>query len=92
MNKQELIDKAVHHFDGEYPKTTGKCEFLSLRVGNCGVFAPYYVTFEIAEDTICTKDEFQQRARELGYGADGTESDWYCYETQKALRLPPVGD
>jgi hypothetical protein len=71
-----------------------------------------------------SRKEFQQRARQLGYGAEPTfedvsavakgriintsealaqfdndlaehikskaESDWYCYETQKALRLPPT--
>ena len=38
-----------------------------------------------------TKEQFRTRARELGYGADGTESDWYDYTNQKALRLPPAG-
>ena len=39
-----------------------------------------------------TKERFKQRARELGYGVEAAKPDgWYCYETQKALRLPPVG-
>lgn len=92
MNKQELIDKAVHHFGGKYPESAGRCRFISLRIGNAGVFDPYYVTYERAEDTICTREEFQQRARELGYGVEAAEPEsWYCYETQKALRLPPAG-
>lgn len=91
-NCKYTVDEVVYHFGGKYPESAVGCKFISLRIGSAGVFAPYYVTHERAEDTICTKDEFQQRARELGYGVEETESDsWYCYETQKALRLPPVG-
>jgi hypothetical protein len=92
MSNLGFLDKAVHHFCGVLPEHLGKCNFLSLRVGNGGIYAPYYVTHEMEEDTICSREEFQQRARELGYGVEAAEPEsWYCYETQKALRLPPVG-
>jgi hypothetical protein len=110
MNSLEFLDKAVRHFCGVFPGHLVECNFLSLRVGNGGIYAPYYVTFEMAEDTICSREEFQQRARELGYLdeyfavqgidqqkikntliSDIAEQGWYDYETQKALRLPPVG-
>jgi hypothetical protein len=94
MSNLGFLDKAVHHFCGVLPEHLGKCNFLSLRVGNGGIYAPYYVTHEMEEDTICSREEFQQRARELGYGAEtiSVEStEWYDYTNQKALRLPPVG-
>lgn len=88
MKKQELIDECIVKFNGEFP--VKDCNFISLRHGNSGVYAPYYVTYEREDDTLCTKQEFQQRAKELGYGADDSES-WYDYESQKAIKLPPVG-
>ena len=65
MNKQELIDKAVHEFGGEWPSVFNRPEKRSPKNG-------FYVT---PSGTMTHKDhcewfkesEFQQRARELGY-------------------------
>jgi hypothetical protein len=85
MNKQELIDNAVHKFDGEwrYPDDA----LYVTRTGN------YFYAMANENDScfLCTADEFQQRARELGYGAEAAEPEsWYDYANQKALRLPPL--
>ena len=95
MNKQELIDKAVRDLGGKWPNrdecNTNKCcyahtssdgEVYEIYLFNCGRI---------------TKEQFQQRAKELGYGAEpavkeSLTDDWYCYESQKAIKLPPVGD
>ena len=85
MNKQELLDEVVLSFDGQWPSKDCRYmhEFLSKNTYSMNNYGNRYV---------CTKEEFQQRARELGYGAEAVESEsWYCYETKKALRLPPVG-
>jgi len=85
MNKQELIDAAIKENNGKLPeKTDGVVH---------GVFDDsVYVACVRYGDVICSVSEYQQRARELGYGVEVAEPDsWYCYETQKALRLPPVG-
>ena len=84
MNKQELIDKAVHELKGEF-KPQGRNvviggDILAL-VANNGT-----------ANTVCNKQQFQQRARELGYGVEAAKPEgWYDYTNQKALRLPPVG-
>lgn len=65
MNKQELIDKAVHEFGGEWPSVFNRPEKRSPKNG-------FYVT---PSGTMTHKDhcewlkecEFTQRARELGY-------------------------
>jgi hypothetical protein len=77
MNKQELIDKLIHD-------TSGKLDDMN-----------YLVYFADAGFNV-RLSEIKQRAIELGYKpADETPldngADWYCYETQKAVALPPVG-
>lgn len=65
MNKQELIDKAVHEFGGEWPSVFNMPEKRSPKNG-------FYVT---PSGTMTHKDhcewfkecEFTKRARELGY-------------------------
>ncbi len=94
MNKQELIDKAVHEFGGEWPSVFNMPEKRSTKNG-------FYVT---PSGTMTHKDrcewfkesEFQQRARELGYldaptVKDSLTDEWYDYDNQKAIALPPVG-
>ena len=93
MNKQELIDKCVHHYMGDWPYSEPAIIYNRIT----GNFSSYSDSdFENLNAhcwaPVCTKEEFQQRARELGYGAEAVEPErWYCYETKKALRLPPVG-
>jgi len=85
MNKQQMIDTVIKENGGKLPvKTDGVVH---------GVFDDsVYVACVRYGDVICSVSEYQQRARELGYGVEVAEPDsWYCYETQKALRLPPVG-
>lgn len=159
MNKQELIDKAVHDlggvFDGTLPKYNHEFDFwVTTSAEGVTTLRAVAAGFSI------TKEEFQQRAKELGYingyrwgveyPTNGKKPDlpddvtingeyelmpiyysipievknaawgsiykfkitdqrykpadtsyldaptaepesWYCYETQKAMRLPPVG-
>jgi hypothetical protein len=53
MNKQELIDKAVHSLSGVWPKRNANDDSLCLTAYGLG--------------SLCTQVEFQQRARKLGY-------------------------
>jgi hypothetical protein len=77
MSNYEFLDKHIHRLNGVWPDS------------ETAVSEPD-IWFYLAYDYL--KEEFQQRARELGYGVEAAEPEsWYCYETQKALRLPPVG-
>ena len=92
MNKQELLDEVVLSFDGKWPSRNCRYmhEFLSKNTYSMNNYGDY---------SVCTREEFQQRARELGYGVEAAEptvkesltTEWYDYTNQKALRLPPVG-
>jgi hypothetical protein len=87
MNKQELIDKAVHDLSGKWPKRE-ECKSIT----SCYAHTTYEgVVTEIFINNIgcITKEEFEQRAKELGYGVE--PSSWYDYTAQKAVALPPVG-
>jgi len=61
MNKQELINEAVHELEGEwrYPDD-------ALYVTKAGHYF-YAMANENDSCFLCTKRQFQQRARELGY-------------------------
>lgn len=62
MNKQELLDKAVFVFDGVWPSKSKTCVYMEGFTDKN--------TWCCSNDdakSIFTKDEFQQRARELGY-------------------------
>jgi hypothetical protein len=84
MNKQELLDEAVADIKGGWPE--GVCKYIK-RVER----GRRWLEFKVEPHAV-SQEEFQQRARELGYGAEAVKPEsWYCYETQKALRLPPVG-
>ena len=77
MSNDEFLDKHIHRLNGVWPDS------------ETAVSEPD-IWFYLAYDYL--KDEFQQRARELGYGVEAAKPEgWYCYETQKALQLPPVG-
>jgi hypothetical protein len=70
MNKQELIDKAVHALNGVTPADIKDFVDVSIvAVGGYYLSAGYLIlkTKQNEVDCICTKDELQQRARELGY-------------------------
>lgn len=69
MNKQELIDKAVHEFGGKWPARDRNNVYMSHRPENKGTtFYPFYVTDNNYGDYLYWSiSEFQQRARELGY-------------------------
>ena len=104
MNKQELLDEAVADIKGGWPE--GVCKYIK-RVER----GRRWLEFKVEPHAV-SQEEFQQRARELGYldeyfavrGIDQQKikntlisdiaepESWYCYETQKALRLPPVGE
>jgi hypothetical protein len=85
MNKQELIDYLVRRYDGEYPAS----EYLDVDENITRYHSGEY-WFESGSIRVSRK-EFQQRARELGYGAESAEPEsWYDYANQKALRLPPL--
>jgi hypothetical protein len=62
MNKQELIDKAVFVFDGSWPSKSNKCIYMEGFTDKNS-----WCCSNDASKAIFTKDEFQQRARELGY-------------------------
>jgi hypothetical protein len=64
MNKQELIDNAVHELKGVLPKDCSPKE-----LGGYGVCMNVLCRPDLPMDHryVCTKEEFQQRARELGY-------------------------
>lgn len=88
MNKQELIDKTVRDLNGKWPNID-ECfahERIYSHTSFCGEISSisHYYCGDIK------KQEFQQRAKELGYGADDPGS-WFDYESQKAIKLPPVG-
>ncbi len=53
MNKQELIDKAVHSLSGVWPKRNANDDSFCLTAYGLG--------------SLCDQTEFQQRSRELGY-------------------------
>jgi hypothetical protein len=85
MNKNELLDEVVLSFDGKWPSRDCRYmhEFLSKNTYSMNNYGDY---------SVCTRDAFEQRARELGYGVEAAEPDsWYDYTNQKALRLPPIG-
>jgi len=84
MNKQELLDKAVHELNGVLYALSGR--LVKDALGN------YIYETESGELARFSSVTFHNRASELGYGVEAAEPDsWYCYETQKSLRLPPVG-
>jgi hypothetical protein len=115
MDKQALIDKAVEDLKGKWPDETGEENHLYRFYGGRLVTGVYSTTPSTPE-YVCNKEQFQQRARELGLingvkqenkvptpygvlkfggqpggmGAPDTD-DWYDYETQRAIKLPPVG-
>ncbi len=169
MNKQELLDKAVHELKGVLPASHHESHHLYTNGSKYILGIICDSDRDIAElnewNFVCSQDQFQQRARELGYvngyrwgveyPANGKKPDladdvtingeyesipiddsisievknaawgsiykfkitdqrykpadtsyldkqavetislssteWYDYETQKALRLPPVG-
>lgn len=69
MNKQELIDKAVHKLDGVYANSIeggNVVEHFLWHIG-AGNYQRLNRESGFYGEFICTKDEFQQRARELGY-------------------------
>jgi hypothetical protein len=85
MNKQELIDCLVRRYDGKYPAI----EYLDVDE-NITRYHSGEHWFESGSIRVSRK-EFQQRARQLGYGAEAAEPEsWYDYTNQKALRLPPL--
>ncbi len=161
MSNQELIDKAVHALSGDYKKSSkgmGFCDSFLWHIGD-GRYQGLSGQSGFCGEFICTKEEFQQRASELGYingyrwgieynpsdkapnlpkdtlivWTDGTRStqttcygmnwvgvksfritdqrykpadtsyldnesssldnsdEWYDYDNQKAIALPPVG-
>lgn len=98
MNKQELLDKAVHELRGVYANSIegGNVveHFLWHVGGNC--YQRFISNHGFIGEFVCTKDEFQQRARELGYldaptVKESLTNEWYDYDNQKAIALPPVG-
>lgn len=69
MNKQELLDKAVEQFGGEWPACCGENVYMSHRpeIENTRYY-PFYVTsYKNNDYAYWHVSEFQQRARELGY-------------------------
>lgn len=91
MNKQDKLDEMVKKYSGKFPT------FEELRVdddvGGYSLAGNNVTTDVTYRGEVFSKEQFQQRARELGYGVEAAEPEsWYCYETQKALRLPPVGE
>jgi len=70
MNKQELIDKCVHERKGVLGKGNSDAQFIIVEDGEFYALTRQYMNSrsEISSDQIvCTVEEFQQRARELGY-------------------------
>lgn len=99
MNKQELLDKAVHKLDGVYANSSDgggfNEDFLWHVGGNC--YQRLDSNHGFIGEFVCTKDEFQQRARELGYlhaptVKESLPDEWYDYDNQKAIALPPVNE
>lgn len=69
MNKQELIDKAVHSLDGVYEKSIcggNDVENYLWSIGDDS-YQRLNGSLGFCGDFVCTRDEFQQRSRELGY-------------------------
>ena len=58
MNKQELLDKAVHELNGVLP------DFKNEKYAM--VKDALYMPF-VKESFICNREQFEQRAHELGY-------------------------
>jgi len=69
MNKQELIDKAVAQFDGKWPSRIDNNIYMSHRPEiQETTYYPFYVSSWTGDDYVYWHiEEFQQRARELGY-------------------------
>ena len=69
MNKQELIDNAVVRFKGKWPI----CDPTNLNVLQYApdldgtTYYPYYFDYAHEHNDLCTREEFDQRARELGW-------------------------
>jgi len=70
MNKQELVDRAVHERNGVLGDGNANAQFIVLENGEFYALTRKYINSrsDISSDQIvCTVEEFQQRARELGY-------------------------
>ena len=71
MNKQELIDKAVEDLNGSLISISnyGLDGYILLRHKSGMGYSLAHVDSYAAEENLyfCTKDEFEQRARELGW-------------------------
>jgi hypothetical protein len=69
MNKQELIDKAVHSLDGVYEKSIRGGNNVENYLWSIGddLYQRLNRSLGFSGDFVCTRDEFQQRASELGY-------------------------
>jgi hypothetical protein len=66
MDKKELIDKAVKELKGKWIDETGEENHLYRFYGGRLVTGVYSTTPSTPE-YVCNKEEFQQRARELGW-------------------------
>jgi hypothetical protein len=102
MSKQELIDKAVEQRKGVIGAGNKNADVIILDGNEFYAVRDGYAKLpEVSSKTevVCTVAEFQKRARELGWinGVKGHDisssaSDWYCYEQQKPIARPPVGE
>jgi hypothetical protein len=74
MNNKDLLDKAVEQFDGKWPAVNVHHTYLKVS-GNKNVFYNYQTKFDFSQyagsngywDLVCSKEVFEQRAKELGY-------------------------
>ena len=69
MNKQELIDKAVQHYQGRLPKeiNPGSSIVYYDQVDFYFISRLYFKQCCNHDGFVCTMPEFEQRARELGW-------------------------
>ncbi len=70
MNKQELIDKAVEQFGGKFPDVLSTALYTLRYTPEVKSITHYPFLIhhdKNADSHVCTKDEFEQRAKELGW-------------------------
>ncbi len=96
----KTLDDAVIELNGVLPGSSSKAyskgEIYPDEYGtlfeSCGIGC--------GGNFICTSSQFQRRAKELGFvgglaskpnSTPDNDANWFDYDNQKALRLPPVG-
>lgn len=88
----KTIDDVIAAYP-EWPSDYKHARWIGMGCNSLGEIRPYQENSAISERVhgcypICTREQYEQRKAEL---AKESDNDWYDYENQKAISLPPVG-